>query len=292
MTSRLAPVVAGIGPDRSAPAVAAAAADRAHRELRPLLLVAAVEGAHDPGRAHDGPWHRALARLDVLRRDLTARTPATAVRTVVHTGPAAEVLREESAGAAVLVLGTGPAAGGLGPVARDLLASAACPVLAVPPGATGGTDVVAGVDGTPGTTAVLAAAALEAGTRGCPLRVVHTWHRRPGAAADPRSSAAVTAAVAEAERRLVETQAARVHEGWPAVPVTVDVREGDPVPALVGLSRDAGLLVLGQARTAAGPALVEAVAGHARCPVLVVPPPPPPHPDDAPRRPAAVAPTR
>ncbi|MGY1787690.1 universal stress protein [Geodermatophilus sp. SYSU D00698] len=287
MTSRLAPVVAAVGPDRSAPAVAAAAADRAHRELRPLLLVAAVEGAHDPGRAHDGPWHRALARLDVLRRDLTARAPATPVRTVVRTGPASGVLREESAGAAVLVLGTGPPAGGLGPVARDLLASAACPVLAVPPGATGGSEVVAGVEGTAGTTAVLAAAALEAGTRGCPLRVVHAW---PGGGA--LGGAAVPAAVAEAERRLVETHAARVHEGWPAVPVTVDVREGDPAPALVRLSRDAGLLVLGRPRTPAGPALVEAVAGHARCPVLVVPAPPPPRPDDARRRRADVAPAR
>ncbi|MGY1735013.1 universal stress protein [Geodermatophilus sp. SYSU D00684] len=287
MTSRLAPVVAGIAPDRSAPAVAAAAAERAHRELRPLLLVAAVEGARDPGRAHDGPWHRALARLDALRRDLTARAPAIPVRTVVHTGPAAEVLREESAGAEVLVLGTGTTAGALGPVARDLLGSAACPVLAVPPGATGGDEVVAGVGGTAGTTAVLAAAALEAGTRGCPLHVVHAW---PGGAA--LRGAAVPEAVAEAERRLVETQAARVHEGWPAVPVTVDVREGDPAPALIGLSRDAGLLVLGRARTTAGPALAEAVAGHAHCPVLVVPPPPPPRPDEARRRRTAVAPAR
>ncbi|GAB3309818.1 hypothetical protein GCM10027451_19940 [Geodermatophilus aquaeductus] len=275
MTATLAPIVTGIDGSPSVPEVVEVAADRAHRELRPLLLVAAVEDARDAGRAHDGPWHRALSRLDTLRQDLLLRLPALPVRTLVRAGAAAQVLREESSRAAVLVIGTGAARGGLGPVARDLLRAAGCPVLLVPRGGDGA-DVVAGVDGSAGTTAVLAAAAREAGTRGSPLRVLHTWHRRPGASGpDPRWSGAVPSAVAEAERRLAEAHAARVREGWPAVPVTVDVREGDPARALLDLSRDAALLILGSAQAAGGPDLVERVAAGAHCPVLVVPPPSP-----------------
>ncbi|MGY1700221.1 universal stress protein [Geodermatophilus sp. SYSU D00766] len=245
--------------------------DRAHRELRPLELVTAVEAAHDAGRAQDGPWHRALGRLDALRGDLGASAPDTPVRSIVRAGHPAEVLREEATGAALLVVGAGTVPGTTGPVARDLLRTAPCPVLLVPPDGAGGGDVVAAVDGTAGTTSVLATAALEAGTHGRALRVVHTWHR-PGGVAPGAVSPAVAEAVAEAERRFVEEHVARVRHGWPTVPVTVDVREGDPASVLVHLSREAGLLVLGGAG-AADSAVVDAVAGEARCPVLVVPQP-------------------
>ncbi|MDD7933223.1 universal stress protein [Actinomycetospora straminea] len=67
----------------------------------------------------------------------------------------------------------------------------------------------------------------------------------------------------------------------PDVPVEVRVAEGDPALALVDLSAQARLLVLGRsgrgrvlARVAASP--VGAVTLRARCPVLVVPPPGPP----------------
>ncbi|MGY1669842.1 universal stress protein [Geodermatophilus sp. SYSU D00710] len=275
MTAVRPPVVAGVDGGPATRHVARAAADRAHRELLPLELVTAVEGAHDAGRAHDGPWQRALAHLDALRRDLAEYVPTTPVRTIVRAGPAAEVLREESTGAALLVVGRGGVPGVLGPVVRELLRTARCPLLLVPRQAAGGGDVVAGVDGTDGTTSVLAAAALEAGTRGAPLRMVHTWGRRAGVA-DPSSPAAVVPPVAEAvvdaERRFVEDRAGRVRGGWPTVPVTVDVRAGDPASVLVDLSRGAGLVVLGRAGDASGRAVVDAVATGARCPVLLVPP--------------------
>ncbi|WP_336033263.1 universal stress protein [Geodermatophilus sp. FMUSA9-8] len=289
MTAGRPPVVVGVDDGAAMPAVARTAAEVAHRELRPLVLVTAVEHAPDAGRAQGGPWHRALLRLATLREDLLPLVPALTVRTVVRAGSAVEVLCEESSRSALLVIGTGNDSTGLGPVARALVRTAGGPLLLVPPHAGNGTDVVAGVDGSPGTTTVLAAAAQEAGTRGRPLRIVHTWHRRPGTtASDPRWAAAVASAVAGAERRLVDLQAGHVREGWPAVAVTEDVRPGDATQALLGLSRGAALVVVGQARTAAGRVVVETVAAAGRCPVLVVPRPPVERGADAPRG-AAVA---
>ncbi|MGY1666696.1 universal stress protein [Geodermatophilus sp. SYSU D00696] len=293
MTARLPAVVAGVDGTRGDRHVALAAADDAHRELRPLVLVTAVEQAPDAGRAHHGPWSRALAHLDALRRDLATRVPALPVRTVVRDGPPARVLRDEAAGTATTVVGTGGGPDGLGPVTRALVTTSDCPVsVVVPPGVPGGPVVVAGVDGTAGTTAVLAAAALQAGTRGTSLHVVHACRADglrqgvDGVLAEPW--APVAAAVTAAGRRLVEAHVARARDGWPGIPVSVDVRAGDPARVLVDRCLDAGLLVVGRPRSAAGTALVEAVTTRARCPVLVVPPAPPDRRRAA-RRPAGIA---
>ncbi len=274
------PVVAALDDGPAARSVAMAAADHAHRELRPLLLVTAVASAPDAGHASDGPWHRALAHLAALRQDLAGLVPAVPVRTFVCAGEPGAALRDRSAGAAVLVVGRSTGAGGLGPVTRELLGAATCPVLVVPHGGARGTDVVAGVDvgaeGVAGRTAVLAAAALQSGTRGSALRVVGVRH---GEAGSPP----------EVEQRILEACAARLEDGWPGVPVTVGAPDGDPARELVALSADAGLLVLGGPATPADAALVETVTAGARCPVLVVPPPPDRDHVNASRRPAAVA---
>lgn len=133
LTACLPPVVAALGDGPAARFVTTAAAEQAHREVRPLLLVTAVASEPDAGHASDGPWHRALAHLAALRRNLGGLVPAVPVRTVVCGGTAGAAVRDRSAGAAVLVVGRGSGAGGLGPVTRELLDAATCPVLVVPP---------------------------------------------------------------------------------------------------------------------------------------------------------------
>jgi hypothetical protein len=93
-----------------------------------------------------------------------------------------------------------------------------------------------------GRTAVLAAAALKAGTRGSALRVIGVRHGEAGSAS-------------EAEQRLLEAGAARLEAGWPTVPVTVALPDGDPARELVAFSADAGPLVLGSPATPAVAAL-------------------------------------
>jgi len=90
------PVVAALDDGPAARFVATAAAELAHRELRPLLLVTAVASAPDAGRASDGPWHRALAHLAALRQDLAALVPAVPVRTVVCAGQAGAAVHDRS----------------------------------------------------------------------------------------------------------------------------------------------------------------------------------------------------
>jgi nucleotide-binding universal stress UspA family protein len=56
------------------------------------------------------------------------------------------------------------------------------------------------------------------------------------------------------------------------VPVTVEVRHGDPAEALLAASRVADLLVVGRHAGSAAP-LAVSLAGAADCPVMVVPVP-------------------
>jgi hypothetical protein len=267
VTAVLRPVVVGVDGSPASRAAATTAARQARRALRPLRLVRAVAAtAWDPEPA--GTVRRAAEELDALRDALRCEAPAIPVQTAVRAGPPGLVLLDESRTAALLVLGSGRAPEP-GPVAALVTARASCPVLLDRPAAPGASGVVVGVDGGPGTAALIGAATTEACLRSTSLLVVHAWRRPREAEADPRYEAAVT----ESERRLVEQYAEPARESHPGVPVTVRVVHGDLEPALLAASATAELVVLGRpvARGAARADAAGAVVGGAAAPVLVVP---------------------
>jgi hypothetical protein len=270
VTAVLRPVVVGVDGSPASRAAATTAAQEAHRALRPLRLVRAV-AATASGPDPSGAARRAAEELDALRAALRCEAPAIPVQTAVRAGPPGLVLLDESRTAALLVLGSGPpGAAEPGAVAALVAARASCPVLLDRPAPAGATGVVVGVDGGPGTGALLGAATTEACLRSTSLLVLHAWRRLREAEADPRYEDAVT----DAERRLVEQYAERLRESHPGVPITVRVVHGDAAPALIAASAAAELVVLGRpaARGAArGDAVGPAVAAGAAAPVLVVP---------------------
>jgi nucleotide-binding universal stress UspA family protein len=258
--SRFRPVVVGVDGSTAGTAAARTAASEAARRLLPVRIVQAV-----PSRAAV-PAGPALERA---RAAAVEALPGGSVTVVVRDGPAELVLADESRRAELVVVGA--TAGRLPPGTAALLRRAACPVLVdrTPPAA--GSGVVVGVDGGPGTADLLDAAVMAAALRSTGLHVVHTWTRRrePDAGGDPHRPA-----VDAAERHLVEQYLGPRREGHPGVPVTLEVRHGDPAEALLAASRAAVLLVVGRPPNSPA-ALTVSVAGAAACPVLVVPVPRP-----------------
>jgi nucleotide-binding universal stress UspA family protein len=204
-------------------------------------------------------------RLDAVARSVR---PDGAVTAVLREGPGDLVLRHESRSAALLVVGaTGDAAvpgPGLGPVAAALARWSACPVLLVWTAPLAGT-VVVGVDGGPGTAALLATAAAEAVLRGTSLLVVHAWDR-----AHDRSPA-VESAIDAAERDLLESYVRPLSEGSPALRVDLRVVHARPDEVLLTASAAAVLVVLGRHAGRRSGRTTDVVAAGAVAPVLVVP---------------------
>ncbi|MFC8600310.1 universal stress protein [Isoptericola sp. NPDC057191] len=136
--------------------------------------------------------------------------------------------------------------------------------------------VVVGYDASGPADVALAWAAREARTRGAVLRVVYVRDAHDtGVAARPHGDDLGDRGHGGAWP-VVEEAAARARDVAPGVETETYVEYASPAAALVGVSRDAGALVLGGTRHGG---LYEAVRGtvvlqvtaHALCPVVVVP---------------------
>jgi nucleotide-binding universal stress UspA family protein len=144
--------------------------------------------------------------------------------------------------------------------------------------------IVVGVDGSRASLRAVDWAADEAALRGAALRLVHAsvWERYEGGllAPDPDEPS---------ERELIEDMVAvaerRARHRQPGVRVTTAVLPEEPEYTLVRESRTALAVVLGSRGRGATAEAMEgsvtaAVAGHAHCPVIVIPggQDPPAHP--------------
>ncbi|MEU4114789.1 universal stress protein [Kitasatospora sp. NPDC028055] len=131
--------------------------------------------------------------------------------------------------------------------------------------------VVAGVDGSPASTAAAQWAAEEARRRGAALRLVHAW---PWLTDGVSSYAGPDDLPAAAERTLAEAADA-VRQRRPELVVDTDTVLDAPVDGLVAAAADAELLVLGSRGRGGFTGLLlgsvsMAVAGRSGTPVVVV----------------------
>jgi nucleotide-binding universal stress UspA family protein len=130
--------------------------------------------------------------------------------------------------------------------------------------------IIVGVDGSPGARTALEWAVDECRLRACTLLVVHARERHPDAGGP------VTPGYDAVAERLLTEHAAAASARRPSVPVTTLLGGGLPADTLIKLSVDAELVVVGTrgsngfTSTMLG-SVSSHTAGHAHCPVAVVP---------------------
>lgn len=219
--------------------------------------------------------------LSRLRDREAARHPSLDVSLDVRHGSAVPELRELSTDAQLVVVGAGlpSARGRTGVLAAHLAAHARCPVAVVrhdpdsttPPEA----PIVVGVDGSPASLEAARVAAREAWMRGRSLVVVHARPTIP----DPFGEGSVPPLATQDVEDRTHQAALRVRrsllEENPGLDVRVELIDDEPAHGLVGLARDAALLVvgtrgLGSFRGMLLGSVSSDVVRSASCPVLVV----------------------
>jgi nucleotide-binding universal stress UspA family protein len=223
------------------------------------------------------------ALLDAARQlaESAARTvadahPGLAVQAASTIGPASRVLVEQSSGAELLVLGTsdhhGLIASWLGSTPRYVVRRAACPVAVVRGAAGRGRPdrVVVGVDDSAPARRAVEWAAAEADRHQVPLLLVHAWWYQYG------GGSAVGRDLTRVDAGLVLERAEELAREQFLGTVTAELREADPVPALLDAVRDGDLLVVaasGRGAIARGllGSTVNGVLEAAAVPAVVVP---------------------
>jgi nucleotide-binding universal stress UspA family protein len=284
-------LLAGIDGSPQSTAAARWAADEAVRLGLRLRLVHAqtwLDDVHaDPSRPTEvrGLTRRMLAdaQLEVRRSH-----PELEVSTELVAGDApVDALAGAAAAADLLVLGSRGIGGFAGLLVGSvgLAVAARCEVPTVLVRATGGErrgdhggrEVVLGVDTRSPADEVIDFAFRQASSRGAVLRAVHGWAPPPvwGYAGwvPPQAEADQFRAI-EAEL-LTEALTAR-RAKYPEVVLVEDCRTGTGASALVDVSGDAALVVVGRRRRPHGAGMrigpvAHAVLHHAKAPVAVVP---------------------
>lgn len=290
-------VVGYDGTPHAAQAVAWAATEAARRGTALHVVYAADSSGLVPGPVGVSPWlpERAVAIATDVALGGVERArrvaPDLEVSHLAETGSAAGVLVDESAGAALLVVGTrghGELAGTLlGSVAFAVSAHAPCPVVVVRgPGAATrhpgpGRAVVVGVDGSKASAAALHFAVRTAVEASAPLLVVSAWH--PTAAETWEAAywtslhpgAELGEAARRAAERVVEEAVTDARRAAPQLAVRTETAGGSADLVLADFSSGAGLLVVGARGRGGFAGLLLGSVSHgvihrSACPVAVV----------------------
>lgn len=264
------PIVVGIDGSENAVTAARWAAVEAGRRAAALLLVIVND---DPAR-EDHAQHA----VDDAAEKCRALQPDLAVEAEVARARPVEELVRRSANAQLVVLGKRGRGGFtdalLGGVSSAVVTHAACPVIVVPESVSVNEGpVVAGVDGSDSSAVALRFAFEEADRSGADLMAVEVWHEE-GLLAVPLPPIDRKRVEREIERGLAE-RASPVRAQFPNVRVQQVVQRGHPVAALIDVSREAQLLVVGHRGRGGFEGLflgsvALGVLHHARCPVAVV----------------------
>jgi nucleotide-binding universal stress UspA family protein len=281
-----APVVVGVDGSDSALHAVRWAADEARRRGVGLQLVHAFEipVGYPPGFVDWHALHEALAArgrsaLDQARAAAGEVVLGLTVETAQVESGAVPALVNQSASAALLVLGTRGLGGFtgllLGSTAVELAAHAHCPVVVVRGPSSDG-PVVVGVDGTPTGESAIAFAFAEASALGTDLVAVHTW-------TDLLLETAFAGAAAQLDFSVLAQQAEEVlgerlagwQEKYPDVPVSRHVSRERASRALLRHAERAQLVVVGSRGRGGFRGLLlgstsQHLLHHAPCPVAVV----------------------
>jgi len=232
------------------------AASAAARENRALQVVSVVEpeplqygSAIALAQAYtDASRAFAEGALQIARDLVREVAPEVEESGEVLSGRPAHVLREVSQRAHLLVVGRRGLGGVeglvLGSVSSDLAANSACPLVVVPEGARTDGPVVVGVDGSPVSTAAIAAAFSAAALLGVPLVAVHTYDAHPRFSFREHGEDWEQRVVDEA-RESLGSQLAGGQADNPDVPVETVVGTGGAAGEILGAAREAQLVVVG-----------------------------------------------
>ncbi|MEV0970864.1 universal stress protein [Microtetraspora glauca] len=135
--------------------------------------------------------------------------------------------------------------------------------------------IVVGVDGSQGSLEAAAWAGAEAALRGAPVRIVHAalqWDYYVPLVPQPDPW---SAAVAEAAQEMLQEAANRTRTGHPGVQVSTELVQGGTSEALVAVTEEAQLIVVGSRGRGGFAGLLLGsvswqVVSRARCPAVVV----------------------
>ncbi|PZG45506.1 universal stress protein UspA [Spongiactinospora gelatinilytica] len=265
-------IVVGVDGSDAATAAVEWAADDAARAGARLRIVHAVErtpyamamfsaqGQGDVMRSA----HRVLSDAEAVAGK---RQPGIDVDCELLQGGAAATLRGQAGDSAEIVIG-GSGLGGfpgavLGSVSTHVAGHVRGPVVVVRfgPGTGSGTahgQVVVGLDDYQACEPALAYAFEQAMLRASTLRVVHAW--RPPAHAHIPGRAHDLEEIHAARCRTAAAALGGWRRRYPQVPVIEDVRRAHPVDALISVSAQADLVVVGsQGRGAIGAVMLGSV---------------------------------
>ncbi|MEU9075243.1 universal stress protein [Kitasatospora sp. NPDC048538] len=213
-----------------------------------------------------------------------AAAPEVDVSHAVVTGEPLTVLEAQSRSADLVVVGSrgmGAFVGLLvGSTAVHLAAHGRCPVLVVREQPRTEGPIVLGIDGSAAGTAAIEFAFAEAALRKAPLLALHVWNTRSERAyegpGDPLTAVVVDRDhLRETEQRLLDETVASWQEAFPQVVLERRLVRSRIRPALIDVSREAQLVVVG-ARGRGGftglllGSVSQALLHHAHCPVTVV----------------------
>lgn len=223
----------------------------------------------------------AKAYLTRIKHREEARHPRMDIEARVLHGSVVPELRELSTDAQLVVVGAGlpSAKGRSGVLGAHLAAHARCPVAVVrsdpdsptPPEA----PIVVGVDGSPAAECAARLAAREAWMRGRTLVVVHARPTVPDPFEQPSVPPVPTVDIEDRTHQAAARVQRSLRDDNPGLSVRLELVDGDPADALVGMAQDAALLVVGTRGLGAFRGMLlgsvsSDVARSASCPVLVV----------------------
>lgn len=283
------PVVVGVDGSEHSDVAVAWAVDAAVREQRDLRVVGAFDdrtayGVAALAYAPDISSLLASAAQDAVTaavENARRRAPGLTVTGQVVHGPAAHVLIEESSTAAVVVVGSrgrGSVASAIaGSVSITVAAHAHSPVAVITHPRPGG-PVVAGIDGSPTSDQVLAAAYAQASLLRTSLTIVHTWtDLRLEAVNGFGITPELLQQTAQHAHEIVSERLAGYTTDYPDVPVTTTIVADGPAHQLQTAAADAQLLILGTRGRGGFTGLLlgsvsQTVLHHAPCPILIIPP--------------------